>query len=802
MNIFSLILTGFSITYIYLGVYVVFIDKTSLLNRLFLGLTMSMFIWSFAAALAISAYDIESCALWHRMSLSGFFFIEAFAVHFFLEYTHKENLLKKWWIYIIIYLPALLFSINQFTTGFFVKNYFHGSNGWTVSAPTDSIWYWFAYIYYTVYMAFCLFLCYRLRKKAASPRERKHSGLILNSGILTLIIGTIINVYVTNFNTNIPDITPAVMIIWSMGIFYAIVKYKLMVLTPTIAAENIFQTIIDSIILVSPDGLILDANRETQRLLEYDPGELIGQPLENLFPRDNRSEDTNIAGLRRKCPIRDTETYFITKNGVRIPVLFSATECRDIEGTLIGYVLASKDITDLKNAENRLLQLAQHDALTNLPNRLLFNNRFSMAITRAQRDNMFIALLLLDLDRFKEVNDVYGHDCGDLLLIEVADRLAASLRESDTVARLGGDEFTILLNDLKTIGDYEIVVQKILEKITRPFLINMNEINISASIGISIFPTNGDNVEILMKNADLAMYSAKNQGRNSYQLFSPLMSTSNTDKMNIENRLRKVLANNELRLYYQLVVDISTGKIISVEALIRWDIPDFGIILPEKFLQLAEDSGLIVPIGEWVLRTACSQAVIWQKAGYSPVRISVNLSEKQFMQKNLVDKILGILDDTGLDPKCLLLEITESTVIQDKENTIDKLNKLHDLGIMIIIDNFGNGYSSLIHLRKLPIYAIKIDRYFIRNINSDPECAAIVAGIIAMAHNINLIVIAEGIENDEQLQCLRTLKWEFVGSPICDGVQGYLFDLPVPGDMIEKFFEKQNNGEMIYRGNV
>jgi len=529
---------------------------------------------------------------------------------------------------------------------------------------------------------------------------------------------------------------------------------------------------------------------------------LIGEPLEKLFPWDSRSDDTNIDGLRRKCPVRDTETYFVTKNGVSIPVLFSATECREIEGTLIGYVLASKDITDLKNAENRLLQLAQHDPLTNLPNRLLFNNRFSQAISRAQRGNMFVALLIIDLDRFKEVNDVFGHTAGDLLLIEIAKRFVASVRESDTVARLGGDEFIILLNDLTNINDYEIVVQKILENIARPYMVNADEINITASIGISIFPINGNNVENLMKNADLAMYSAKNQGRNLYKLFSPSMSTSISEKMDLEKSLRKVLANNELLLFYQPVIDISTGMIISVEALIRWKHPDSGVILPARFMLLAEESGLIITIGEWVLRTACAQAVTWQKSGYPPIRISVNLSEKQFRQKNLIDNILGILDETGLDPKYLLLEITESTAIHDMVNTIDTLKKLYDRGIMIIIDNFGNGYSSLVYLRKLPIYAIKIDRYFIRNIDSDPECAAIVAGIIAMAHNINLMVIAEGIETAEQLECLRSLKWEFVGSPVCDGVQGYLFNLPVPGDMIEKLFEKQNNGEMIYRGNV
>jgi len=338
-------------------------------------------------------------------------------------------------------------------------------------------------------------------------------------------------------------------------------------------------------------------------------------------------------------------------------------ECRDIEGIPIGYVLSSKDITDLKDAENRLVQLAQHDPLTNLPNRLLFNNRFGQAITRAQRGNLFVALLIIDLDRFKEVNDVFGHEAGDLLLIEIAKRFVASVRERDTVARLGGDEFIILLNDLTNINDYEIVVQKILENIARPYIVNMDEINITASIGISIFPINGNNVENLMKNADIAMYSAKNQGRNLYKLFSPSMSTSINEKMVLEKSLRKVLANNELLLFYQLVIDISTGVIIGVEALIRWEHPDYGVILPAKFMLLAEESGIIIPMGEWVLRTACTQAVTWQKSGYPPIRISVNLSEKQFRQKNLTDNIFGILDETGLDPKYLLLEIAESTAI-------------------------------------------------------------------------------------------------------------------------------------------
>lgn len=798
MNIFSLILIISSITYIYLGIYVIYLDKTSALNRLFLALSSSLFVWSFAAAFYISALDKKNCTLWYKISMFGSFFFMGFVLHFFLVYTHKENLLKKWWIYIILYLPSTIFSYVEITSDFYAKDYFHGSNGWIMSARTDSIWYWASNFHYMLYVILCLFLIYRWRKIVVSPRERRQFSVILISGALTFIVGTLILVYVTILDTNFPDVSSVAVMILSIGIFYAIGKYKLMVLTPTIAAENIFQTIIDSITLISPDGLILNANRETQRLLEYDQGELIGQPMEKLFPWDNRSEDTNIAGLRKKCPIRNMETFFVTKSGVSIPVLFSATECRDSEDTLLGFVLASKDITDLKDAENRLVQLAQHDALTHLPNRLLFNNRFSMAITRAQHDKMFIALLLLDLDRFKEINDIFGHSSGDLLLIEVADRLDGSVRESDTVARLGGDEFIVLLNDLKNIDDYEIAVQKILENIARPYLINMNEMNITTSIGISIFPTHGNDVENLMKNADLAMYSAKNQGRNSYQLFSPSMSTSNTEKMNLENSLRKVLSNNELRLFYQPVIDISTGMIMGVEALIRWKHPDYGEILPARFILLAEENGLIIPIGEWVLRTACSQAVIWQKAGYSPARISVNLSEKQFMQKNLIDIILGILNETGLDPKYLLLEITESTAIHDMESTIDKLNKLHDLGIMIIIDNFGNGYSSLIHLRKLPLYAIKIDRYFIRNIDSDPECAAIVAGIIAMAHNINLIVIAEGIENDKQLQCLRTLKWEFVGSPVCDGVQGFLFNSPVPCDKIGELFEKQKNGEVIW----
>ena len=436
-----------------------------------------------------------------------------------------------------------------------------------------------------------------------------------------------------------------------------------------------------------------------------------------------------------------------------------------------------------KRAEERLSYLAHHDALTNLPNRMLFIDRLGQALSRAPWHKRLAAVLFLDLDHFKRINDTLGHTMGDLLLKEVAKRLAQCSRQGDTVARMGGDEFTIILADIAHAQDVPKVAQKIIDIFSKRFVVGDHEIFITTSVGISLYPDDGEDPEALLKNADAAMYRAKEIGRNTYQYFSIDMNTKASERLALETDLRHALEREEFLVHYQPQVDLNTGQIIGMEALVRWQHPDLGLVPPAKFIPLAEDTGLIAPIGEWVLRTACAQNKAWQTAGLPPIRVGVNLSARQFQCQNLVEMIVRILKETGLDPTYLELELTESVLMQNTEAIIATLCELDAMGINISIDDFGTGYSSLSYLKRFPINRLKIDQSFVRDITTDPDDAAIVTAIITLAHSLKLKVIAEAVETEEQLAFLRSLN--------CDEMQGYLFSRPLPMDEATKFWREK-----------
>jgi diguanylate cyclase (GGDEF)-like protein/PAS domain S-box-containing protein len=430
------------------------------------------------------------------------------------------------------------------------------------------------------------------------------------------------------------------------------------------------------------------------------------------------------------------------------------------------------NITDQKQAEERLHHLAHHDGLTDLPNRILFMDRLGQALSRVRWHMRLVAILFLDLDHFKRINDTLGHDVGDLLLKAVAERLSSCVRAGDTVARMGGDEFTIILADVAQAEDVPKVAQKIIDAIAKPFLLAGHELFVTTSMGISLFPDDGQDVQTLLKNADAAMYRAKEQGRNHYQHYSPVMNVRTLERLALESSLRHALERKELLLHYQPRVDLNTGQIICVEALLRWQYPDLGLIPPNQFIHLAEETGLIIPIGEWVLHTACKQNKLWQAMGLLPIRVAVNLSPRQFEEKNFVETIARVLKDTGLDPNYLELELTENLVMKNAESSIATLRQLNAMGIQISIDDFGTGYSSLSYLRRFPIHSLKIDQSFVRDITTDPDDSVIVTAMIILAHSLKLKVIAEGVETKEQLDFLRSLK--------CHEMQGYLFSKPLP----------------------
>ena len=427
-----------------------------------------------------------------------------------------------------------------------------------------------------------------------------------------------------------------------------------------------------------------------------------------------------------------------------------------------------------QQAEERVRHLAHYDELTGLPNRTMFNERLSHALAHARRSETSLAILFIDLDRFKNINDTLGHEAGDHVLKEVAQRLRDCLRESDTVGRLGGDEFVVLIEEPPRPVNAAVVAQKILAAMDTPFLVQAQEFHITASIGISTYPGDGADMQTLMKNADIAMYRAKEQGKNNSQFYSAQINVHSIERFTLESSLRRALERNEFLLHYQPKVDIGGGRITGVEALLRWQQPAQGLIPPAQFIQLAEETGLIVPIGEWVLKTACAQNKAWQQQGLAPVRVAVNLSPRQFAHQNLLEDVARVLKQTGLDPAYLELEITESVVMKNPEQAVILLNRLKAFGIHLAIDDFGTGYSSLNYLKRFPLNTLKIDRTFIRDLPGDSDDAAITQAILAMAHSLRLVVVAEGVETAEQMR--------FLLDNHCDEIQGYYFSRPQPAN--------------------
>ncbi len=428
-----------------------------------------------------------------------------------------------------------------------------------------------------------------------------------------------------------------------------------------------------------------------------------------------------------------------------------------------------------KREQEKIRYQATHDVLTGLPNRILFHDRFTQALAHASRKSQILAMLMLDLDNFKKINDTLGHAVGDLLLQSVAQRLSKSMREVDTIARMGGDEVVVLLSDVRQIEDVAKVAQKIFSVLQQPFQIEQHKLHITTSIGISIFPHDGENAQTLLKNADIALYRAKEKGRNNYQLYTPSMTAAALTRLTLENHLRHALEEDQFVIYYQPEIEISTGSIVAVEALLRWQHPEMGLCLPAEFMTIAEETGLIGLIWEWALRTACAQGKVWQNAGIAPFLIAMNIPAFQIRQHDILPTISETLSSTQLDPRFLELEITE--VVTKKElGNIGLLQEIRRMGIGICLDDFGTGYSSLGYLKEFPINALKIDPYFVRGLNTDPNDVAITRAIIALGHGLNMRVIAEGVETKEQLITLRSLG--------CDAFQGFLITRPLPVDHI------------------
>jgi len=536
----------------------------------------------------------------------------------------------------------------------------------------------------------------------------------------------------------------------------------------------------------SMDGIgILDerldftyANDSLAKLFGYpDPQSMIGRNLCDLYePHEQVRFITSVIPQVQQNGRWRGEATGVRLDNVGFPQEISLTAIADN-----GIVCVVRDITERTYAEEQIKHLAYHDALTNLPNRLLFKDRLSVALSHAHREGTSLAVLFLDLDRFKVINDSLGHNIGDQLLQAVSARVQACVRDSDTVARLGGDEFTILLPRLSHSQDVAPVASKIIEAVRYPFHIEGREFFITTSIGISVYPEDGSDAETLIKNADTAMYQAKELGRDNYQLFNAFVNAKALQRIALEHGLRKGLANEEFHVHYQPIFDLRSNRITGMEALLRWQHPQMGSIPPATFIPIAEATGAMAPIGSWALRTACRQAKAWHDAGHRSLSLAVNLSVTQLQQTDLVDTVRDVLEETGLPARLLELEITESSAMHSPETSIRVLYELKRLGIRISLDDFGTGHSSLSYLKRFPVDTLKIDQSFVQDTTSDPDAAAIVTAIIAMAHSLRLKVIAEGVEFTEQANFLRRHA--------CDQMQGFLITPPVSATEFIAFVE-------------
>ncbi|MDH5301306.1 MAG: EAL domain-containing protein [Gammaproteobacteria bacterium] len=540
------------------------------------------------------------------------------------------------------------------------------------------------------------------------------------------------------------------------------------------------------------DGQCTFMSASVERVLGYAPDEIRGQSvLDFLHPDDKKA--------RRKLISQLIDDSFETPVNYRIRhkeggYIWLETYSKCIteyeNGQSVQQIVAvSRDVTERKETEERLTYLANYDSLTGLPNRALFRDRLRRAMLRAQRNNRRLALFFLDLDRFKNINDSLGHHAGDQLLRGVASRLEQFARRNDTIARLGGDEFTIILEDINNSDDAAIVAQKILEVMAPSYILDGHEVVASPSIGITLYPDDATDMQSLLKNADTAMYRSKEKGRNRYQFYTADMNAKAYEHLILENALRHALDREEFRLYFQPQIDLHTHGVIGIEALVRWEHPEKGLILPEQFVPFAEETGLIHPIGQWVLHAACKELVRWQKAGIPPLRMALNLSMRQFRQTKFVDMVREAIQEYQINPSLLELEITESFLAHNVEQTAETLHQLRDLGVHISVDDFGTGYSSLSYLKKFPLNTLKIDKSFVKDISTDPDGATIAEAIIALGQSLRLHVIAEGVETQEQVFFLRSRG--------CDRVQGFLFSRPLSSTEAMAWLKKNRSRPIL-----
>ena len=754
-----------------LGLTILFRERRRSVGVPFALLCFSATVWLFSITLMYLSATPSNALFWARAGYLGIPFIPAAAYQFASAFLRLSDRARRFAL--LFWLVSLFFAF----TGFFsnlvierVERFWFGYYGQVGALGKCYV------LYLVVSIGFILGRFALAYRRARPNRERRRIEAFL---IAFAVAALALLDYVAAFGLPLYPFGYLAVLFFIIFSARTVWIHGLVDFAPRYAPAQILDTMQGSVLALDLEGKIRVANRAACEMLAYEEKDLIGAGMGMIIESPlniGRASDT----LLRGGTIRDRAMVWRTKGGSRIEVAVSGSMLRDEQGDPEGIVYVALDISDRKRAEQIEYQ-AHHDALTGLPNRIFFKNRLTFELDSTSTHEPAVAVMFLDLDGFKVINETFGHTMGDELLQAVARRLKGCLRERDSVARLGGDEFCVLLR-VRTDTDIELVADKILKTIALPFLLEEHELYVTTSIGVALHPRDGEDAETLLKNADNAMYAAKDHGRNNYQLCGPGVTDRSRDRLFMERHIRRGLERGEFVLHYQPIVDLKTAGIVGVEALIRWQDPEHGLIPPNAFIGVAEETRLIIPLGEWALRQACEDLTKLHRAGFPHLRVAVNLSAHQFQHRDLARTIRQALESSGLQSGLLELEITETVAMQNADLSVNMMQELKDMGVLIAIDDFGTGYSSLSYLKRFPIDTVKLDQSFIQEMVSGTSDAAIVSAVIAMAHALNLKIVAEGVETREQLQMLCEKD--------CEEMQGFLVSRALPIAEIEQFLRK------------
>ncbi len=761
--------------------------------------------------------DIETAVVLRKYTSLFWGTLYAVLLHFFLVLTGKDKMLKNIPGYFIVYSPALLsiylyFFVRPVTVNDLVKTDF----GWVYVNPTDPgfLWTYFNIFYLILFIIIIIYLLWSWGINSRFVREKKIAKIIISALIINVFLGIITDVILPyKEDLLFPSTGMITAIIPIIGIWYSINKFQLMNISP----EKIFLKVMDRIdtglLIINREGIIKDASKGAAKLMGYTPEQLPGLTINHFFEGIKSPEQ-----LIKKSGF---ESRLITGDNRKVNILLSSSQLLDRFGEMYGIIVSFRDITNLKEIQDnikeisnnlekivkqrtgklqkinlqlkneinrgevltkKIRELAYFDQLTGLPNRKYFYNKLNKLINSDQGGQENIVIFFLDLDSFKRINDTLGHDKGDILLQKVAERLRHRLRKNDVVARVGGDEFLILMQNLQDGNTILKVAKDILEIFRKSFKFANQETYITTSIGIAVYPEDGKDAKQLIKSADLAMYQAKEKGKNRFEFSKTLFEKNLSKKIKMKEELCRALNKNEFELYYQPQVNSKEGEIIGLEALIRWNHPEKGLINPGKFIPLAEETNLIIPLGEWVIKNVCRQIKTWHDSGFKDIPVAINLSASHFQKPRLLNQVREILAEMDLSVDDLEIEITEQAVLEEMGNALKVLKEFKTLGVKVAIDDFGIEYSSLNYFSKFPADRVKIAMPFVQGIGINPKDEAVVRSIINIAKNLGLRVIAEGVETEEQLKFLQENN--------CYDIQGFYYYRPMPVKEIEKLFNK------------